>query len=81
MRLPVVIKILEQVLAGSSWMRLIAPASLRSACETFHSLPDLPLNRKWTLFVDVCNDLEIRWCNSFQMLKDLNFRTGWRSRF
>lgn len=28
---------------------------------------------------DVCNDLELRWCNSFQMLKDLDFRTGWRS--
>ncbi|TAW06266.1 DUF4411 family protein (plasmid) [Rhizobium ruizarguesonis] len=28
---------------------------------------------------DVCNDLEVRWCNSFQMLTELNFRTGWRS--
>jgi hypothetical protein len=28
---------------------------------------------------DVCNDIAIRWCNSFQMLTDLNFRTGWRS--
>jgi len=28
---------------------------------------------------DVCKDLEVRWCNSFQMLTDLDFRTGWRS--
>ncbi len=28
---------------------------------------------------DVCNDLEVRWCNSFQMMTDLDFRTGWRS--
>lgn len=28
---------------------------------------------------DVCNDLEVRWCNSFQMMSDLDFRTGWRS--
>ena len=28
---------------------------------------------------DVCNDLELRWCNSFQMLKELDFRTSWRS--
>jgi hypothetical protein len=28
---------------------------------------------------DVCKDLDVRWCNSFQMLTDLNFRTGWRS--
>lgn len=28
---------------------------------------------------DVCKDLEVRWCNSFQMLTDLDFKTGWRS--
>lgn len=28
---------------------------------------------------DVCRDLEVRWCNSFQMLAELNFRTGWRA--
>ncbi|MDL2408379.1 DUF4411 family protein [Rhizobium calliandrae] len=28
---------------------------------------------------DVCRDLDVRWCNSFQMLTELNFRTGWRA--
>lgn len=28
---------------------------------------------------DVCKDLEVRCCTSFQMLTDLDFRTGWRS--
>lgn len=29
---------------------------------------------------DVCKDLDVRWCNSFEMLTALNFTTGWRSR-
>lgn len=28
---------------------------------------------------DVCNDLRINWCDSFQMLSVLNFTTSWRS--
>lgn len=28
---------------------------------------------------DVCNDLGVEWCNSFQMLAALNFTTNWRS--
>jgi hypothetical protein len=45
MWLPVVVQILERLCPGSSWMRLMAPASLWSACDTLHSLPDLPLKR------------------------------------
>lgn len=29
---------------------------------------------------DVCKDLGVRWCNSFEMMTALNFTTGWRSR-
>lgn len=29
---------------------------------------------------DVCKDLDVRWCNSFEMMTALNFTTGWRSR-
>ncbi|MEF0944251.1 MULTISPECIES: DUF4411 family protein [Rhizobium] len=29
---------------------------------------------------DVCKDLGVRWCNSFEMMSALNFTTGWRSR-
>ncbi|MCQ9144554.1 DUF4411 family protein [Brucella anthropi] len=28
---------------------------------------------------DVCNDLSVKWCNSFQMLSALNFTTNWQS--
>lgn len=28
---------------------------------------------------DICNDLGIQWCNSFQMLAALNFTTSWRA--
>lgn len=29
---------------------------------------------------DVCNDLGVRWCNSFKMLTNLDFSTNWKSR-
>ncbi|NKJ82707.1 DUF4411 family protein [Rhizobium leguminosarum] len=29
---------------------------------------------------DVCKDLGVRWCNSFEMMTALNFTTAWRSR-
>jgi hypothetical protein len=29
---------------------------------------------------DVCNDLGVQWCNSFQMMTALDFTTGWRAR-
>ncbi|RVP09571.1 DUF4411 family protein [Sinorhizobium meliloti] len=29
---------------------------------------------------DVCNDLGVQWCNSFQMMTALDFTTGWRTR-
>ncbi|MCW0001789.1 DUF4411 family protein [Pararhizobium sp. YC-54] len=29
---------------------------------------------------DVCKDVDVRWCNSFEMMTALNFTTGWRSR-
>jgi hypothetical protein len=28
---------------------------------------------------DVCNDVGVQWCNSFQMLATLNFSTNWRA--
>ncbi|CCM79639.1 DUF4411 family protein [Rhizobium mesoamericanum] len=29
---------------------------------------------------DVCKDLGVEWCNSFEMMNALNFTTGWRAR-
>jgi len=29
---------------------------------------------------DVCNDLGIQWCNSFQMMAALDFTTTWKAR-
>ncbi|MUZ74456.1 DUF4411 family protein [Agrobacterium vitis] len=29
---------------------------------------------------NVCKDLDVQWCNSFEMMTALNFSTGWRSR-
>lgn len=29
---------------------------------------------------DVCNDLGIQWCNSFQMMAALDFTTAWKAR-
>jgi hypothetical protein len=28
---------------------------------------------------DVCNSMNVSWCNSFKMMKDLNFYTGWKA--
>ncbi|WP_454812857.1 DUF4411 family protein [Labrys neptuniae] len=30
---------------------------------------------------DVCNDLNVSWCNSFQMMAELNFSTSWKTTF
>lgn len=28
---------------------------------------------------DICNDLNLSWCNSFRMMTELNFSTGWKA--
>ncbi len=28
---------------------------------------------------DVCSDLGVEWCDTFRLLRDLDFRTGWRA--
>lgn len=29
---------------------------------------------------DVCNDLEVRWCDTFELLRALDFSTDWKTR-
>lgn len=29
---------------------------------------------------DVCNDLEVMWCDTFELLRALNFSTDWKTR-
>lgn len=28
---------------------------------------------------DICNGLQLNWCNSFRMMRELNFSTGWKA--
>ena len=50
----------------------------RSVVTTEHSKPSR--RRANSKLPDVCNDFNVRCINTFALIQELNFRTGWRGR-